>query len=108
MVNQKAKLVEIVAADGRALLLLTRPAKVFKSTIVVARPDGSEVGRIVQENMVGKIRFGLMQGDQRVGSINAENWRAWNFNIRDSSEQEVARITPPSSRTPRASTSRPR
>ena len=27
------------------------------------------------------------------GSINAENWRAWNFNIRDHTGTEVARIT---------------
>ena len=28
-----------------------------------------------------------------IGSINAENWRAWNFNIQDTSGAEVARIT---------------
>jgi uncharacterized protein YxjI len=43
--------------------------------------------------MVGKIRFGLQTGDRRVGSINAENWRAWNFNIQDEHGTEVARIT---------------
>ena len=84
---------EVVAADGRPLLELVRPAKVFKSTVVVSRPGTGEVGRIVQENVVGKIRFGLMAGDQRIGSINAENWRAWNFSIRDAGDQEVARIT---------------
>lgn len=84
---------EVVDMAGAVLLQLTRPAKVFKSTVVVSGPGGGEVGRIVQENMVGKIRFGLMVGDRRVGSINAENWRAWNFSIRDESESEVARIT---------------
>lgn len=84
---------QVTDAAGTVLLELTRPAKVFKSTVVVARPDAGEVGRIVQENMVGKIRFGLMAGDRRVGSINAENWRAWNFSIKDETETEVARIT---------------
>jgi uncharacterized protein YxjI len=28
-----------------------------------------------------------------VGSINAENWRAWNFSIKDGTGTEVARIT---------------
>src|SRR5690606_40714051 len=32
-------------------------------------------------------------GGQRIGSINAENWRAWNFSIRDAGDVEVARIT---------------
>ena len=42
--------------------------------------------------MIGKIHFSLQVGGQAVGSINAENWRAWNFNIQDASGQEVARI----------------
>jgi hypothetical protein len=47
----------------------------------------------VQENMIGKIHFGIVVGGQRIGSINGENWRAWNFAIRDAGEGEVARIT---------------
>ena len=84
---------EIVDASGTPALALTRPAKVFKSTVVVERPDGTEVGRIVQENMVGKIRFGLESGGRRLGGIQGENWRAWNFAIKDESDTEVARIT---------------
>lgn len=84
---------EVTDASGATQLTLTRPRKVFKSTIVVARPEGSEVGRIVQENMVGKIRFGLQAGGQRLGGIFGENWRAWNFRIEDAGGTEVARIT---------------
>jgi uncharacterized protein YxjI len=84
---------EIADAAGATQLRLTRPAKIFKSTIVVTRPDGSEVGRIVQENMIGKIRFGLEADGRRVGAIQGENWRAWNFAIKDETEAEVARIT---------------
>lgn len=84
---------EIVDAAGTTVLSMTRPAKVFKSRIVVQDGTGSEVGRIVQENMVGKIRFGLETDGRAVGSINAENWRAWNFSIRDAGGDEVARIT---------------
>ena len=43
--------------------------------------------------MIGKIRFSLEAGGQSVGSINGENWRAWNWNIQDDSGTEVARIT---------------
>jgi uncharacterized protein YxjI len=84
---------EIADASGAVQLSLTRPAKIFKSTVVVQRPDGSEVGRIVQENMIGKIRFGLEAGGRRVGAIQGENWRAWNFAIKDETDAEVARIT---------------
>ena len=80
-------------AYGRPLLRLTRPGKVMKSTVIVERPGVGEVGRLVQENAFGKIRFAMIVGDQKWGSVNAENWRAWNFSIRDHSETEVARIT---------------
>ena len=84
---------EVVDMSGRTMLALTRPAKVFKSKVVVQDGAGGEVGTIVQENMVGKIRFGLEAGGRTVGSINAENWRAWNFSVRDEAGTEVARIT---------------
>jgi uncharacterized protein YxjI len=84
---------EIVDAAGNVLLRLTRPAKLLKSRVVVEDANGLEIGQIVQQNVVGKIRFSLEAAGQPVGSINAENWRAWNFNIQDSSGAEVARIT---------------
>jgi uncharacterized protein YxjI len=84
---------EVTDASGATQLTLTRPRKIFKSTILVQRPDGSELGRIVQENMVGKIRFGLEANGNRVGGIQGENWRAWNFSITDGSGTEVGRIT---------------
>ena len=84
---------QIVDMTGTPVLALTRPAKVFKSRIVVEDGSGNEIGQIVQKNMVGKIHFGLEAGGRKVGSINAENWRAWNFNIQDEQGQEVARIT---------------
>lgn len=84
---------EITGADGGVLLRLTRPGKVFKSTVVVSDGYDREIGRIVQENMIGKIHFGLEAGGQRIGSIKAENWRAWNFRIEDAGGREAARIT---------------
>jgi uncharacterized protein YxjI len=84
---------EITDRAGTVVLRLTRPAKIFKSTVVVEDALGSEVGRIVQKNMIGKINFGLESGGQQLGEIKAENWRAWNFRIEDATGTEVARIT---------------
>ncbi|MFF7639335.1 phospholipid scramblase-related protein [Streptomyces canus] len=84
---------EIRDAHGQPVMLLTRPGKIFKSRVIVERPDGSPVGEIVQQNMIGKINFALMVNGQKVGAIKAENWRAWNFAIVDHTENEVARIT---------------
>lgn len=84
---------EVRDNSGQVLLQLTRPAKVFKSKVLVTYGNGQPVGEIVQENVFGKIHFGLMVNGQKIGSINAENWRAWNFSIQDGGGNEVARIT---------------
>jgi uncharacterized protein YxjI len=81
-------------ASGAKVVELTRPRKVFKSTVLVNDGGGAEVGRIVQENMVGKIHFGLVDAQgQAQGTIRAENWRAWDFSIQDPGGNEVGRIT---------------
>ena len=84
---------EITDRTGAVQLRLTRPAKIMKSTIVVEHENGGEIGRIVQDNVFGKIHFSLQANGQTLGSINAENWRAWNFNICDHNGVEIARIT---------------
>ena len=104
MIKQAARLVtsldqfmthtfEIRDANEVAQLVLTRPRKIVKSKFQLTRPDGSAVGEIVQKKRMGKIRFALEAGGKEVGMMNAENWRAWNFNIQDASGEEVARIT---------------
>ena len=84
---------EVRDHSGQAQLVLTRPAKVLKSTVIVARPDGQELGKIAQQNAFGKIRFDFQTSYGVVGAIQAENWRAWNFAITDQGGTEVARIT---------------
>lgn len=84
---------QVVDSANNVVLALTRPAKFVKSKVLVADGAGNPVGEIVQNNVFGKIKFALMVDGTEVGSINAENWRAWNFNVQDASGQEVARIT---------------
>ncbi|WP_052850880.1 phospholipid scramblase-related protein [Streptomyces avicenniae] len=84
---------EIRDAHGQPQLMLTRPAKFIKSRVVVARPDGQPVGEIVQQNAIGKIHFSIEAGGQKIGALQAENWRAWNFSVTDHTGGEVARIT---------------
>ena len=84
---------EVTDLQGNVVLRITRPAKLMKSTVVVSDANDQEIGRIVQENMIGKINFSLQAGGHIYGYIKAENWRAWNFRIEDHAGQEVARIT---------------
>lgn len=83
----------VTDASGQVLLQLTRPRKIVKSSVIVGDGSGREIGRIVQQNVFGKIKFGLFCGEQELGCIQAENWRAWNFRITDAAGVEVARIT---------------
>ncbi len=84
---------EITDPQGSVLLRLTRPRKFIKSSVVVESPSGQEIGRIVQQNAIGKINFSLEANGQVLGSIRGENWRAWNFRIEDVAGNEIARIT---------------
>lgn len=84
---------QVTDRSGAVVLQLTRPAKFVKSTVIVSDAHDRELGRIVQQNAIGKIRFGLEAHGQTLGSIHAENWRAWNFRIEDAAGVEVARIT---------------
>jgi Scramblase/Protein of unknown function (DUF2510) len=84
---------EVVNGAGEVQLRITRPAKVMKSTVIVSNAQDQEIGRIVQDNVFGKIHFTLQAGGHTYGAIKAENWRAWNFRIEDHTGTEVARIT---------------
>lgn len=78
---------------GQPLLHLTRPAKFFKSRVIVQAGNGTTIGEIKQNNMIGKINFSFQVNGQEIGQMRAENWRAWNFSIVDHTGVEVARIT---------------
>lgn len=81
-------------ASGRKVVGLRRPAKIMKSTVEVTDGSDQMVGRIVQQNVLGKIRFALeATGGMSLGEVRAENWRAWDFVVTDARGAEVARIS---------------
>ena len=86
---------QVVDLNGRVLIALTRPAKFVRSKMIVRDASGAEIGQIVQKNfgIIGKIRFGLESGGKPLGSINGEDWNAWDFSIQDATGDEIARIT---------------
>jgi uncharacterized protein YxjI len=85
---------EVREADGTRVLTLTRPAKILKSTVTVSDGDGQPVGRIVQQNVLGRIRFALEgPNGESLGELGAESWVAWDFAVTDVNGQPVARIT---------------
>jgi uncharacterized protein YxjI len=84
----------VYQADGAKVFEVVRPRKIMKSTVEISDGTGAPVGAIRQQNVIGKINFGLHDTtDQKIGEIRGENWRAWNFAIVDAAGTEVARIT---------------
>lgn len=86
---------EIVDMADQVVLVIDKPRSFIKGRVVVQRPDGTEIGQIVQKLRLGKPKFLLTApgGEQELGTIHAENFRAWNFSITDSGEQEIAKIS---------------
>jgi uncharacterized protein YxjI len=83
---------EVLDADGNVMLQLTRPAKAIKSKVVVADGAGTEIGRIVQETTVRKVRFDLEAGGRSIGRIQAEDRSRWDFTIFDEAGSEIGRV----------------
>ena len=85
---------QVVDTNGRVLIALHRPAMIVKSRMTVVGAGGGQ-GQIVQKNtgLFGKVRFNLESNCQVVGSINAEDWHEWDFNIQDTAGTEIARVT---------------
>lgn len=85
---------QVVDGAGHVQLAITRPAKLLKSRVEIADASGQLLGQVRQLNAVGKIRFAIEAPDGSVlGAVNGENWRAWNFSVRDRGDVEIARIT---------------
>ncbi len=93
--DNRTRRLQVLDMDGRVLMVVTRPAKLVKSTVTVTRANGTLIGQIVQKNLgiFGKIRLQLEAGGRTLGSINAEDWYAWDFSIQDAAGNEIARIT---------------
>jgi uncharacterized protein YxjI len=83
----------IYDSNDTKLVEVVRPRKVFKSKFEVKDGSGRMVGRILQNNVFGKITFEFQDASEtKLGAIKAENWRAWDFAIVDANDNEIGRI----------------
>ncbi|HUH07624.1 MAG TPA: phospholipid scramblase-related protein [Egibacteraceae bacterium] len=83
---------EIRDASGIPALVLSKPW--FSWRVSVSHPDGSTLGHVQKQLRVGKPRFAIQDvAGAEIGSVQAENWRAWDFAVCDVHGQEVARVT---------------
>lgn len=84
---------DVTDAAGRTVLRITRPRKWFRTKVQVFDRNDVFIGSIVQRNVFGKIHFVLRDAAGTVlGSLDAENWRAWDFAVNQSGV-ELARVT---------------
>jgi hypothetical protein len=66
--------------------------KVWKSRITVTGADGTEIGRIQQRNVLGKVRLDILVADQKVGQLRSTNTRMQAFDITGDSGRPLGRI----------------
>lgn len=86
---------EIVDTMDAVQLVVYKPRTFIKPRVMVQRPDGTEIGQIKQKIRFGKAKFMLTApgGEQELATLNAENFRAWNFSITDPNDVEIARLS---------------
>ncbi len=78
--------------DGNVLLMLTRPAKLVKSRLVVHDGDGDELGQILQEDAVGMKSFSLQAGGEELGKV-VGNWSSQEFVVQDHLGTDIAHLS---------------
>jgi uncharacterized protein YxjI len=82
---------EIREADGTVALLLHKPG--LRITCTVSRPNGTVIGRIAARIRLGKARMAITDpAGGVIGEVQAENLRAWNFNVQDATGRLIARV----------------
>lgn len=79
-------------SQGRPILRLHKPW--FRWRVQVSRADGTELGAITKQLRLGKARF-LLTGPvgAGLGEVQAQNWRARDFVIVDTTGRQVAKVT---------------
>jgi uncharacterized protein YxjI len=84
---------ELRDLEGRPVLRVTRPRKIFLTKLHVFTGDDRYLGTIKQQNVFWKIRFGIAAaGGATIAHLRAENLRAWDFTIYDTLERPVATV----------------
>jgi hypothetical protein len=84
---------DIVDMSGNLQLRVTKPRALVKPKVIVQNSAGQELGELSIKLRIGKAQIKMIVNGQQVGTIYAENFRAWNFAIKDSSEKQIASIT---------------
>lgn len=82
----------VTTTDGREELKLHKPW--FRFAVNATDGEGQALGTIKKKVKLGKAVFSLEgpSGDE-IGTLKAENWRARDFRLEDTSGTEVARVT---------------
>lgn len=84
---------EITDMHNRVLLRVKKSKGLLKSQVSVERADGTILGSLAYKIEIGKAQIKIINGEQHIGTIFAEDYRAWNFSVKDSEESEIATIT---------------
>jgi hypothetical protein len=77
--------------EGRVWASLTH-RKVWKSKISVTAADGSEIGQIAQQNVLGRVKFEITAQGGKVGALRSTGTRLKQFDITDQAGNHAGRL----------------
>ncbi|GAA3545778.1 hypothetical protein GCM10022222_31770 [Amycolatopsis ultiminotia] len=89
--KNNAETMEFRDHDGRVLASVTH-RKLWKSKITVTGGNGSEIGRITQANVLGRVSFELTGQGTKAGKLRSTGTRLKQFDITDHTGNDVGRF----------------
>ena len=85
--------VEIMNADQKVLLTISRPFTIFRSVVSVCDTSGKRIGYFRQRLLSLGGRFDLFaDNDVQIASLKGD-WKGWNFRFLDAKEQEIGSVS---------------
>ncbi len=84
----------IEVRDEAGAIVMTIDKPWFTTAVTAATPDGQPLGTVTKRIRMGKARFRLTApGGEDLGEVHAQNWRARDFAVFDTTQTEAARVT---------------
>lgn len=86
-------MLEITNLDGRVQASVSRGWTFWMSKIVISDPNGQPIGTIAQKFKLFKPSFKIYDNAGILAGSISGDWKAWNFKITDSKENEIGGIS---------------
>jgi uncharacterized protein YxjI len=84
---------DIMDVDGNLQASVSRGWTFFMSKITITDANGSLIGSIQQKFTIIRPSFKIFNSSDQLVAVISGDWRAWEFSITDSSDNQIGRIS---------------